>query len=295
MLEAGAHLGRRLRAQRRGSHSYSESAGLFGRSDAAAFEYMQTFVPMDWVPAGRLGSRWGESRSAVPSADHEALQARWLRQAARQLLGERCGTFESESNESNAAAHGWAYPNSSALFDDYFRAATRTATVLLGTQPERIDLDSKSIWLEGQALSFDVIVNSDPIDDLFGQCYGPLAFLGCEQSSLVLPVPQVYPEGVHCSYHPGESGALRVTEFRKFTSAPGEGSLLGVEQLQLGGRQHALPIAAEQRRAQRYLSELPSGVFSIGPLGRYQPDRGPGSEVGEALACAQRLGLARVA
>ena len=295
MLEAGPALGRRLRSQRRGAHSFSAAPGLFERSDAGAFEYMQTYVPMDWVPAGQLGSRWGEARSAEPSADHEAFQARWLRQAAKDLLGEACGVFESETNDPQAAARGWAYPHSTSLYDDYFQAATRSATVLLETQPERIDLDKKSVWLEGQALSFDVILNTDPLDDLFGQCYGPLSFLGCEQRSLVLPVPQAYPEGVHCSYHPGETGALRVTEFRKFNQAPREGSLLGVEQLHVGGRQYALPIVAEQRRAQRYLAELPQGVYSIGPLGRYAPERGVASEVQEALSLAQRLGLARVA
>ena len=53
-----------------------------------------------------------------------------------------------------------AYPYAINGYDDYFTISTQDAKVLLNTKIEKYDLPNKCIHLNGEKLSFDVIVNT---------------------------------------------------------------------------------------------------------------------------------------
>jgi hypothetical protein len=228
--------------------------GLFGRSDAA-FEYMQTFTCPDWVPAELPGQSLGRSPVQRCRADHESAPGALATAGQHASSGGRCAAQLRRRGNRSTRRHGCSIPAPGA-----WRLLPRGhARPPCCWNLERIDLDSVDLVAKP---SFDVIVNSDPSTTSLTNT-GPLAFLGCEQSNgAVLGVSRgraVCPE----------SGALRVTEFRKFTPAPGQPAGRGAA---TAGRQHALPIAWNQRPP----VELPSGVFHRprSPTTRSRPGRG---------------------
>ena len=105
-----------------------------------------------------------------------------------------------------------AYPYAADGYDQYFELATAEATVLLNTQIEEFDLPAKTVILQGEKRSYDVIVNTAPPDIVMNGVHGELPFIGREFHKFVLPVQFAFPENVYFLYYTGSEKFTRLVE-----------------------------------------------------------------------------------
>jgi len=163
-----------------------------------------------------------------------------------------------------------AYPYAENGYDDYFSIATQDTNVLLNTKVDHFDIDKKRVFYSGEWHSFDVIVNTISIDDIFNHCYGRLPYVGLDLQLLVLPLEHAFPESVYFLYYANTEPFKRLVEYKKFTKHKSANTLLGIEVPSKNGRYYPVPIKSEIARASMYKDLLPDNVFSIGRAGSYE-------------------------
>jgi UDP-galactopyranose mutase len=168
-----------------------------------------------------------------------------------------------------------AYPKSINGWDDYFNhildASDRKIEVVLNAFITAYDLENRSIWIGGEKFSADLIISSISLDELCGNIFGPLPYMGREIMPLVLPVERVLPgDDSYFWYYTGKEPYCRVVEYKKLTGYSSPHTLLGIEFPKQGPRHYPYLIDAEIERAGRYADILPKGVISVGRLGKYQ-------------------------
>ncbi|MTJ82583.1 MAG: FAD-dependent oxidoreductase [Telmatospirillum sp.] len=167
-----------------------------------------------------------------------------------------------------------AYPYDPEGYDPYFRIATANATVRLNTVVQSFDIPHKTVVIDGEKSTWDIIVNTISPDLLFEKCFGELPYVGRDFHAIVLPVEHAFPEGVYFVYYAGKEQFTRVVEYKKFTKHQSASTLIGLEIPSKKGKYYPLPLTSEYARADRYFDLMPEGVFSIGRAGsyRYQVD-----------------------
>ena len=166
-----------------------------------------------------------------------------------------------------------AYPYAVNGYDDYFKISTQDAKVLLNTKIEKYDLPNKCIYLNGEKLSFDVIVNTISPDIVMNLTYGELPYIGREFHKFVLPVKFAFPENVYFLYFTGNEKFTRLVEYKKFTKQKYDENttIIGMEIPVIdGGKHYPLPFKKEIDKAKMYINDMPDDVFSIGRAGVYQ-------------------------
>ena len=181
------------------------------------------------------------------------------------------------------------YPYAANGYDDYFELSTQDATVLLSTKIEAFDIPNKTVVLNGEKKTYDIIVNTIGPDILFDSCHGELPFVGRDFHPILLPIEYAFPDDTYFLYYAGEESFTRIVEYKRFTKHEAPTTLIGLEIPSSNGRHYPLPFKSEYARADKYFEMMPDGVFSIGRAGRYryQVDIDDcidqGMEVGEAL------------
>ena len=170
-----------------------------------------------------------------------------------------------------AVFHDWysAYPIAKNGYDDYFDAATKDATVRLKTRVERYDIPKRTVFIDGQKMVFDIIVNTIGPDIIMENCLGPLSFIGRDFYKFVLPVEQAFPDNIYFLYYADNEPMTRIVEYKKLTRHSAPTTLLGMEVPSMKGRYYPLPFKKEISRAERYFAEMPEEVFNIGRAGSY--------------------------
>jgi UDP-galactopyranose mutase len=161
------------------------------------------------------------------------------------------------------------YPYAPNGYDDYFALSTGGARVQLNTRIEQYDIVNKRVKLRGDWHKFDVIVNTISPDTLFDFQFGELPFIGRDFHKIVLPSEFAFPPNVYFIYYANAEQFTRLVEYKKFTKHKAPNTLIGMEIPSRNGKHYPLPISSEIERAERYLSLLPEGVFSIGRAGTY--------------------------
>ena len=161
------------------------------------------------------------------------------------------------------------YPWAINGYDDYFELATQNAKVLLNTRIEEYDIPNYRVCFYGSWHSYDVIVNTISPDTLFDFEYGELPYIGRDFHKIVLPVEFAFPENVFFIYYANSEQFTRLVEYKKFTKHQSKSTLIGMEIPSKNGKHYPLPVKKEIERAERYLSNLPEKVFSIGRAGSY--------------------------
>lgn len=162
-----------------------------------------------------------------------------------------------------------AYPVAHDGYDDYFRIATAAATVHLGTRIERYDIPARTVVLNGETRTFDVIVNTISPDLLFEQCYGELPYVGRDLIPIVLPIEFALPESVYFCYYAGPERFTRIVEYKKFTHHKAPTTLITIEIPTNTSKYYPMPFESEKAKAKKYFALMPDGVFSIGRAGSY--------------------------
>jgi UDP-galactopyranose mutase len=169
---------------------------------------------------------------------------------------------------------GWdtaisAYPRDLTGYDPIFNIAKDIANVRFNASVDDIDIGRREIKLGSEVLRADLIINSAPLDLVFGKRYGELKYIGREIVYFVLPIEYALPANVYFSYYCGSESYTRIVEYKKFTRYNSPHTLLSLEFPAMKGRYYPLPVRDQQEIANRYLADLSNNVFSIGRLGRY--------------------------
>ena len=163
-----------------------------------------------------------------------------------------------------------AYPIASNGYDDYFDYSTKNSKVLLSTRIDKFDIINKTVTINNNSQSFDIIISTVSPDILLNCEIGALKFLGRKIHNIVFPSEFVFPDNVYFLYYANNEDFTRLVEYKKFTKHKSKNSLIGMEIPTLdGGKHYPLPFKSEQKKAKSYLEQLPDGVFSIGRAGSY--------------------------
>jgi len=163
-----------------------------------------------------------------------------------------------------------AYPLAYNGYNDYFDLATSKASVLFNTRIQKFNLEKKSVFYGGEWHVYDIIVNTISPDQLFEFSYGELPFVGRDIHKFVLPIENAFPENVYFIYYVNNEPFTRMVEYKKFTLHKSSSTLLAIEYPSKNGKHYPLPIKKWQSVADKYLTNLPDGVFSIGRAGSYR-------------------------
>ena len=143
--------------------------------------------------------------------------------------------------------------------------------------------------MNGEKQKFDVIVNTIPPDIMFDFVFGELAFIGRDFYPIILPIEEVFPKNVFFNYHANAQPITRVVEYKKLTLHKSPTTLIGIEIPSKANRLYPLPISSEVELANRYLAEMPDGVFSISRAGRYDYVRSIDHAIDDAMTVAKTL------
>ena len=163
-----------------------------------------------------------------------------------------------------------AYPIAINGYDAFFDISTTDTNLHLDTKIEEYDLPNKTVVIEGEKRSFDLIINTASPDDVMGHAYGELNYVGREFIKIVLPVEFAFPENVYFVYYASNEPFTRLVEYKKFTQHKSESTFLGVEIPSNANKLYPYPITREVARAERYFEALPEGVISMGRAGSYK-------------------------
>lgn len=184
-----------------------------------------------------------------------------------------------------------AYPYASDGYDEYFKVATLETNVRLNTRINAFDIPNKTIYVGGVAERYDVIINTISPDLLFEKVYGELPYIGRDFHAFVLPIAHAFPENAYFIYYAGSEKFTRIVEYKQFTRYryDDNSTILGLEIPSRNGRYYPMPIQSEYTKAERYFSEMPEGVFSIGRAGSYQYRVDIDDCIEQAMDVAQQL------
>lgn len=236
----------------------------------------------------------GERRAAVGVANAKNLEEYWIGSVGRTLYDKfidqynkkmwlvddnrRIDTFN-WSPKGVAIKSGdraaWdtalsAYPYAPDGYNRFFDVTVEGVKVLLSTKIERYDIMSRAVWIKGEKMTFDLIVNTISPDILFDNCHGELKFIGRDFHKIVFPTEHVLPEHVYFLYYANDEKFTRLVEYKKLTHHKSPTSLIGMEIPSMNGRHYPLPFKSEIDLARKYFEMMPDCVYSIGRAGSYR-------------------------
>ena len=181
------------------------------------------------------------------------------------------------------------YPEAPNGYNDYFAISTQEATVLLNTQVEKFDIETKRVKIDGNWRCFDIIVSSISPDIVGSFAYGELPYVGRELLRIVLPVEFALPTNVYFIYFANEEPFTRLTEYKKFTRHKSATTLVTLEIPSNRNKLYPVPMKSEMERAQKYFDAFPEDVFCVGRAGTYRYNVDIDDTLLHALTLRERL------
>lgn len=163
-----------------------------------------------------------------------------------------------------------AYPVEETGYNRFFDYCVRNTKVSLNTDIKKVDLEKKEVYAGGEIIKGDIIVSTIALDDLMGNCYGELRYMGRDFYKIVLPVSHIFKEGHHFIHYPNNEKFTRIVEYKKLTGHKSESTLLVMEIPSHNNRLYSYNIKSEQDKAAKYMNSLPNGVYAMGRLGTYK-------------------------
>ena len=149
--------------------------------------------------------------------------------------------------------HGWQMqPNANSVQAEINNALS----TLLNTKIEKYDIPKKTVFLEGDNYTFDIIVNTISPDILFDYCYGELPYIGRDFHKIVFPTENVFPDHVYFLYYANEEKFTRLVEYKKFTQHDSPTTLIGMEIPSKNGKYYPMPIKKEMEKAEGELDAV---------------------------------------
>lgn len=163
-----------------------------------------------------------------------------------------------------------AYPIEQTGYNSFFDYCTRNATVYLNTKVEKVDLEKKEVYIQGEILKGDIIISTIATDELMDYCYGELRYMGRDFHKIVLPTEHIFREGRHFIHYPNNEKFTRIVEYKNLTQHKSDSTLLVMEIPSHSNKLYSYNIKSEQDKAAKYLNSLPNGIYVTGRLGLYK-------------------------
>ena len=162
------------------------------------------------------------------------------------------------------------YPYAPDGYNQYFDIVTVDVNVRLSTRIEKFDLETKSVWVNGEKETYDLVCNTISPDDVYSHEHGHLPYIGRDLQKIVLPIEFAFPENVYFVYYAGDEPFTRIVEYKKFSHHKSPHTLIGLEVPSMNGRYYPVPLQRNFEMAEKYFEQMPEGVFSIGRAGSYR-------------------------
>ncbi len=153
-----------------------------------------------------------------------------------------------------------AYPYAPDGYNHFFDFTVKAARVMLSTLVEKFDLENSAVWIKGEKLEYDILINTVSPDLLFGRCYGELRFIGRDFHKIVFPTEHVFPEHVYFLYYANDEQFTRLVEYKKMTHHQSPTTLVGMEIPSYNGKHYPLPFKKDIELASRYFADMPQNV-----------------------------------
>lgn len=182
-----------------------------------------------------------------------------------------------------------AYPYAPDGYNKYFDYAVQGVNVMLNTRIERYDIPNRTVWINGEKKTFEVIVNAISPDELFGKCHGELKYIGRDFHKIVFPTEHVFPEHVYFLYYANDEQFTRLVEYKKMTHHRSPTTLIGMEIPSMNGRHYPLPFKKDIALASKYFEMMPEHVYSIGRNGSYRYGLDIDDCIEQAMIMAQQI------
>ncbi len=163
-----------------------------------------------------------------------------------------------------------AYPIEETGYNRFFEYCVKDAKVILGKEIKSVDLEKKTVCIDNEQLQADILVSTIALDDLMQNAYGELRYMGRDFYPIVLPIEHIFRDNHHFIYYPNDERYTRIVEYKNITLHRAKDTLLVMEVPSHRNKLYSYNIKSEQDRAGKYLSALPSNVYSVGRLGTYK-------------------------
>lgn len=162
------------------------------------------------------------------------------------------------------------YPVNIDGYNSYFEKAVSGCKVVFNANIEGFDVSKKSVFVNGEWDSADIMISTTTPDKLFDYQYGELKYIGRDFMKIILPIERITPEPHYFMYYAGDEPYTRIVEYKLLTGYESKDTMIGIEIPSFSNKLYPYPTKAEVERASRYFSELPDGVLSMGRLGAYK-------------------------
>jgi UDP-galactopyranose mutase len=169
---------------------------------------------------------------------------------------------------------GWdtaisAYPIAHDGYNRYFDSAKELADIFVKGRVAHVEASSLTATLGEEQQSFDLIINTAPLDELFGSTFGPLRYIGRDIEYVVLPVEYALPKDVYFAYYAGDEAYTRVVEYKKFTQHNSPNTVVSLEYPSQNGKYYPVPIASQRELHLKYLQMCHKDFYNVGRIALY--------------------------
>jgi UDP-galactopyranose mutase len=182
-----------------------------------------------------------------------------------------------------------AYPYAPDGYNHFFDFTVNNAKVLRSTKIDKFDLANNAVWIKGEKLIYDVLINSVSPDLMFERCYGELRYIGRDLHKIVFPTEHVFPEHVYFLYYANDEAFTRLVEYKKMTHHVSPTTLVGMEIPSFNGKHYPLPFKKDIAMASKYFADMPENVYSIGRAGSYRYGLDFDDCIEQAMIMAQQI------
>ncbi len=163
-----------------------------------------------------------------------------------------------------------AYPIEETGYNRFFEYCVKDTKVILGKEIEKVNLKKKAVYLEGEEFCADIIISTIALDDLMGNEFGKLRYMGRDFYPIVFPVEHLFKDGHHFIHYPNCEKYTRIVEYKNITGHVSKDSLVVMEIPSHSNKLYPYKIKSETEKAEKYINSLPDGIYSIGRLGTYR-------------------------
>ncbi len=164
-----------------------------------------------------------------------------------------------------------AYPIEETGYNRFFEYCVKDATVYLNSHIDKIDLENKTVSFSGKEISGDMIFSTLAIDEFMNFKYGHLKYMGRKFYPIILPVEHLLIEGHHFLHYPNQEEYTRIVEYKNLTMHKAEDTLIVLEIPSHDNKLYTFDNDDDEvKKAEKYLMNLPSNVYSLGRMGSYK-------------------------
>lgn len=182
------------------------------------------------------------------------------------------------------------YPAAYDGYNGFFKRALEGVNAIYGAKVSKFDIESNKIFLEcGESLHGDIIINSVPVDTIFGNVFGRLLYCGRTFVPIILPTEQVLPDATTWVHYSGNEPFTRVTEFKKITGYKSPHTLIGIEFPNQIGRYYPVQTEPELLKFEKYKTLFPNNFYSIGRHGSFKY-KGIPDAIRDAIDTVRKIG-----